>query len=157
MNKAACIFTFAAGFLLMGCSQSALLRTLHENTEAEKRIAIKQQELKAQEEQRAALLREQKNLLAELDTKQMTFKELNAKLANLRKKNDQIRADTEAQRKQKESLELQLRTMQDISKRYQKEISDFESNERFSENEKKKTIAELRKQMNAHFQLLLKS
>jgi septal ring factor EnvC (AmiA/AmiB activator) len=150
MNKAVCGLIFGAGFLFAGCGQSALLEMRRENTEAETRIATKQQELITEEDQRAALLREQKNLLAELDTKQMTLSELNAKLDTLRKDNARINADTAAQQKQKQSLELQLR-------KYQTEINGLQNNDRLSDNEKKKRIEELRKHIKAHFELLLKS
>jgi septal ring factor EnvC (AmiA/AmiB activator) len=157
MNKAVCVLIFGAGFLFVGCGQSALLEMRRENTEAETRIATKQQELNVQEDQRAALLREQKNLLAELDTRQMTLSELNAKLDNLRKDNAVIKADTEAQQKQKERLDSRIKTMQDDIKKYQKEIKVLETNDRLSADEKRKRKEELNKQINAHFKLLLSS
>jgi septal ring factor EnvC (AmiA/AmiB activator) len=157
MNKAVCVLIFGAGFLFAGCGQSALLEMRRENTEAETRIATKQQELNVQEDQRAALLREQKNLLAELDTRQMTLSELNAKVDNLRKDNAVIKADTEAQQKQKERLDSRIKTMQDDIKKYQKEIKVLETNDRLSADEKRKRKEELNKQINAHFKLLLSS
>src|SRR5262245_40447775 len=110
MNKAVCVFIFGTVFSFAGCGQSALLQMRRENTEAETRIATKEQELKTEDDQQVVLLREQKNLLAELDSKQMTLNELNAKLDNLRKNNARIKADTEAQQKQKQNLESRLRT-----------------------------------------------
>src|SRR5262245_53314710 len=84
----------------------------------ETRIATKEGELRAQEDQRTALLKERKSLLSELDNKQMTLDELNAKLNALRTENAQIKADTAAQQKQKESLDLQIKKYQaDVANR----------------------------------------
>jgi chromosome segregation ATPase len=156
MNKAISVLTFCS-VLFTGCGQSALLQMRRDNAATETRIATKEDQLKAQEDQRAALLREQKDLLSELDTNQITLKELDAKLDNLRKENARIKADSEAQQKQKESLESQITKMKGISEKYQTEINALQKNDRLSADEKRKRIDELRKQIKAHFELLLKS
>jgi chromosome segregation ATPase len=156
MNKAIPVLTFCS-VLFTGCEQSALLQIRRDNAATETRIATKEDQLKAQEDQRAALLREQKDLLSELDTNQITLKELDAKLDNLRKENARIKADSEAQQKQKESLESQITKMKGISEKYQTEINALQKNDRLSADEKRKRIDELRKQIKAHFELLLKS
>jgi chromosome segregation ATPase len=156
MNKAIPVLTFCS-VLFTGCGQSALLQMRRDNAATETRIATKEDQLKAQEDQRAALSREQKNLLSELDTNQITLKELDAKLDNLRRENARIKADSEAQQKQKESLESQITKMKGISEKYQTEINALQKNDRLSADEKRKRIDELRKQIKAHFELLLKS
>ena len=119
-----------------------------DNAATETRIATKEGELKAQEDQRAALLREQKNLLSELDNKQMTLNELSAKLDNLRRENARIKADTEAQQKQKESLESQI-------KKYQGEVVALQKDNRLPDDEKRRRIDDLKKQISAHLKLML--
>ncbi len=145
--NAVCVLSFCS-VLLAACAQSALMQMRQENTEREARIASKEGELKAQEDQRTALLREQKNLLSELDTKQMTLKELDVKLDALRRENARMQTDTETQQKKKESLELQLR-------KYQADIAALEKDGRLSADDKKKRIEDLKKQISAHLKLML--
>jgi chromosome segregation ATPase len=147
MNKPLCALSFCA-FLIAACEQSALLQMRRENVEREGRIASKERELTTHEDQRTALVREQKNLLAELETKQMTVNELNAKLDQLRKENARTQAETEAQQKKKETLELQL-------KKYQADIAGVQKNERLPAEDKRKRIEELKKQISAHLKLML--
>lgn len=148
MNKTAGVFIFAAGFLFAACAQSALMQIRSDNEAAEARIATKEQELKATEDQRAALLNEQKKLMSELETKPMTLDELNAKLENLRKQNARIKTDTAAQQKKKESLELQIG-------KYKADIAALQKDNRLSDDEKKRRIEDLKKQISAHLKLML--
>jgi len=148
MNKTAGVFIFAAGFLLAACAQSALMQIRSDNEAAQARIATKEQELKATEDQRAALLNEQKKLMSELETKPMTLDELNTKLENLRKENARIKSDTAAQQKKKESLELQIG-------KYKADIAALQKDNRLSDDEKKRRIEDLKKQISAHLKLML--
>jgi len=148
MNKTAGVFIFAAGFLFAACAQSALMQIRSDNEAAEARIATKEQELKATEDQRAALLNEQKKLMSELETKPMTLDELNTKLENLRKENARIKTDTAAQQKKKESLELQIG-------KYKADIAALQKDNRLSDDEKRRRIEDLKKQISAHLKLML--
>ena len=148
MNKTAGVFIFAAGFLFAACAQSALMQIRSDNEAAEARIATKEQELKATEDQRAALLNEQKKLMSELETKPMTLDELNTKLENLRKENARIKTDTAAQQKKKESLELQI-------VKYKADIAALQKDNRLPDDEKKRRIEDLKKQISAHLKLML--
>jgi len=148
MNKTAGVFIFAAGFLLAACAQSALMQIRSDNEAAEARIATKEQELKATEDQRAALLNEQKKLMSELETKPMTLDELNTKLENLRKENARIKTDTAAQQKKKENLELQIG-------KYNADIAALQKDNRLSDDEKRRRIEDLKKQISAHLKLML--
>gem|GEM_PF-1749649 len=148
MNKTAGVFIFAAGFLLAACAQSALMQIRSDNEAAEARIATKEQELKATEDQRAALLNEQKKLMSELETKPMTLAELNAKLNALRTENARIKADTAAQQKQKESLDLQI-------KKYQADVAALQKDNRLPDDEKRRRIDDLKKQISAQLKLML--
>jgi anti-sigma28 factor (negative regulator of flagellin synthesis) len=78
----------------------------------------------------------------------MTVNELNAKLDQLRKENARTQAETEAQQKKKETLELQL-------KKYQADIAGVQKNERLPAEDKRKRIEELKKQISAHLKLML--
>ena len=148
MNKAVDVLTFASLILFAGCGQSALMQMRRDNVAAETRIATKEGELRAQEDQRAALLKEQKGLLSELDKEQMTLDELNAKLNALRTENARLKADTAAQQKQKESLDLQI-------KKYQGEVVALQKDNRLPDDEKRKRIDDLKKQISAHLKLML--
>jgi len=148
MNKTAGVFIFAAGFLLAACAQSALMQIRSDNEAAQARIATKEQELKATEDQRAALLNEQKKLMSELETKPMTLDELNTKLENLRKENARIKTDTAAQQKKKENLELQIG-------KYNADIAALQKDNRLSDDEKRRRIEDLKKQISAHLKLML--
>jgi len=148
MNKAAGVFIFASGLLFAACAQSALMQVRSDNEAAEARIATKEQELKATEDQRTALLQEQKKLMSELETKPMTLDELNAKLEDLRKENARIKTDTAAQQKKKEDLELQIR-------KYKADIAALQKNNRLSDDEKIRRIEDLKKQISEHLKLML--
>jgi len=148
MNKAAGVFIFASGLLFAACAQSALMQVRSDNEAAEARIATKEQELKATEGQRTALLQEQKKLMSELETKPMTLDELNAKLEDLRKENARIKTDTAAQQKKKEDLELQIR-------KYKADIAALQKNNRLSDDEKIRRIEDLKKQISEHLKLML--
>src|SRR5262249_36836100 len=148
MNKVVGVFTFASLILFAGCGQSALMQMRSDNEAAEARIATKQGELRAQEDQQAALLKEQKSLLSELDNKQLTLDELNAKLNALRTENTRIKADTAAQQKQKESLDLQI-------KKYQADVAALQKDNRLPDDEKRRRIDDLKKQISAQLKLML--
>jgi chromosome segregation ATPase len=148
MNKAVDVLTFASMILFAGCGESALMQMRRDNAAAETRIATKEGELRAQEDQRSALLKEQKSLLSELDNKQMTLDELNAKLNALRTENAQIKADTAAQQKQKESLDLQI-------KKYQADVAALQKDNRLPDDEKRRRIDDLKKQISAQLKLML--
>jgi peptidoglycan hydrolase CwlO-like protein len=147
MNKAVCVPVFCS-VIMAACEHSALMQVRRDNTERAIRIAEKERELTIHEDQRTALVREQKNLLADLETKQMTVNELNAKLEHLRKENAQTTAETEAQQKKKESLESQLR-------KYQADLAAIPKDNRLPDPEKRKRIDELKKQISAHLKLML--
>ena len=148
MNKTAGVFIFAAGFWFAACAQSALMQIRSDNDAAQARIATKEQELKATEDQRAALLNEQKKLMSELETKPMTLAELNAKLNALRTENARIKADTAAQQKQKEGLDLQI-------KKYQADVAALQKDNRLPDDEKRRRIDDLKKQISAQLKLML--
>jgi chromosome segregation ATPase len=148
MNKTAGVFIFAAGFWFAACAQSALMQIRSDNEAAQARIVTKEQELKATEDQRAALLNEQKKLMSELETKPMTLDELNAKLNALRTENARIKADTAAQQKQKESLDLQI-------KKYQADVAALQKDNRLPDDEKRRRIDDLKKQISAQLKLML--
>ena len=147
MNKAVWLVTFSA-LLFAACGQSALLQMRRDNEASEVRIDSKERELQAHEHQRTALLNEQKELLAEMETKQLTLLDLHAKLDQLRKKNGEINADNAAQQREKDSLDLQLR-------RYQADIAGLQKNDRLPADEKRKRIEDLKKQISAHLKLML--
>ena len=148
MTKAVDVLTFASLILFAGCGESALMQMRRDNAAAETRIATKEGELRAQEDQRTALLKEQKSLLSELDNKQMTLDELNAKLNALRTENTRIKADTAAQQKQKESLDLQI-------KKYQADVAALQKDNRLPDDEKRRRIDDLKKQISAQLKLML--
>jgi len=148
------VFTIVVcSMLSVGC-QSALLTTMNENKAAEERISRKENELNALDTQQAALLNQQKillanmdNLTADLDAKQMSLKELDARLDNLRKENARIKTETAAQQKKKESLDLEI-------KKSQAEIVALDKDNRLSDAEKRKKIEDLKKQISAHLKLM---
>jgi chromosome segregation ATPase len=148
MNKTAGVFIFTADFWFAACAQSALMQIRSDNEAAQARIATKEQELKATEDQRAALLNEQKKLMSELETKPMTLDELNAKLNALRTENARIKADTAAQQKQKESLDLQI-------KKYQADVAALQKDNRLPDDEKRRRIDDLKKQISAQLKPML--
>ena len=145
MSKSFSAVAFVSLFLSSACALTQLQR---ENEESQRRIDEKEQALQAQEAQRSALLSQQKRLLADLESKQMTLSEISAKLVDLQRENDQIKADTAAQRKTQERLDSQLR-------QYKADIAALEKNNSLPNVEKQKRIEELKKQISAQLKLML--
>jgi len=87
-------------------------------------------------------------LLSDLKTRQITLNELEAELENLREANARIKVESEGQRKKKEDLELQLR-------RYQEEIDALRSDDRLSDEEKRKRIKDLEEQIRTDLEFML--
>jgi hypothetical protein len=135
-----CIFLF-----LPGCTLMELDR---QNKEAEQRINGKVQELRDLQNQQKVLLGEQKRLLQEKNSQQMTLDELDAKLDEARRENTRIAKTTTEQQKQKENIELQLQ-------RYQKEIADLRKDDLSSDKAKKEKIEDLRKKIDEYLKLML--
>lgn len=135
-------------FFLTACGSSALMELRHENVATEERIGKKVQELEYLQNQQKLLLEKQKNLLSDLKTQQITLNELEAELENLREANARIKVESGGQRKKKEDLELQLR-------RYQEEIDALRSNDRLSDEEKRKRIKDLEEQIRTDLEFML--
>ena len=87
-------------------------------------------------------------MLSDLKTRQITLNELEAELENLREANARIKVESEGQRKKKEDLELQLR-------RYQEEIDALRSDDRLSDEEKRKRIKDLEEQIRTDLEFML--
>jgi len=119
-----------------------------ENVATEERVDKKVQELEYLQNQQKLLLEKQKNLLSDLKTRQITLNELEAELENLREANARIKVESEGQRKKKEDLELQLR-------RYQEEIDALRSDDRLSDEEKRKRIKDLEEQIRTDLEFML--
>ena len=145
MSRSYSAAAFVALFLSSACAITQLQR---ENEESQRRIDEQERVLQAQESQRAAQLSRQRKLLAELESKQMTLSELNARLGDLQRENDRIKADTAAQRNTQARLDSQL-------KQYKADIIALEKNNSLPNAEKQKRIEELKKQISAQLKLML--
>lgn len=145
MHRLFARLTFCAFLVLAGCTLMELRR---ENTETEKRVEAKIQEVKDLQGQQKALLEHQRSLLQELDNKQVTLNELDTKLDNLIKENAHVQAGNAIQQKKKEDLELQLR-------KYQEEIATLKNNGRLSSEEKAKKIKDLENQIKSYLEFML--
>jgi septal ring factor EnvC (AmiA/AmiB activator) len=145
MTKAVYAVLFAALFMPSACT---LMEMDRQNKETERRIEKKQAELQGEETQRTALLNQQKGLLAELESQQMTVSELSAKLDQLRRDNDRLKANSTAQQRQKERLDVELR-------KYQADVAALQNNDKLPDVEKTRRIEELKKQISAQLKLML--
>ncbi len=148
MQRLFSLLVFGVFLFLTACGSSALMELRRENVATEERVDKKVQELEYLQNQQKLLLEKQKNLLSDLKTRQITLNELEAELENLREANARIKVESEGQRKKKEDLELQLR-------RYQEEIDALRSDDRLSDEEKRKRIKDLEEQIRTDLEFML--
>src|SRR5215470_17033353 len=146
--------------LLIAChvvavSGCAIAQLQQDSGQMSTRIADKEAKLNQLESERASLAAErekltaeQQKLLAEIDTKQMTLNDLDARLERLRQENRQLRSETEQQQKSKERVDADIQKLQAEARR-------IENDNRLSEAAKQERIEALRKQIKDYLQVMI--
>lgn len=132
-----------------GCEQSALMQLSRETNEAEQRVLVKQQHLSGLEEQNRALIEEKNRLLRELETEQVSFSDLDSRLAALRKENARMTARTERERQDRAHADAALR-------KYQHQVSTLTTDNQLSPDAKRKRIDALKKEIKTYLELGLR-
>jgi outer membrane lipoprotein SlyB len=117
-----------------------------DSEQREIRIQNKERELQELEAQQSALREKQNKLLSDSKKKQMDQDELSTRLEELRQDNAKLNAVTYAQIREKAATDALL-------KRYQQELASLKNDPYMTEEQKKKKIEELRKQINLHLEL----
>jgi len=139
MRKEVSIVILLSFLFVSGCN-SALLKTMNENEESEKRIAEKSSQLLSLEEQNHHLSNEKKNLASELDQKSMTLTELKSRLEKLKRENRKIQTTTAAEQKKKDALTKHLDQQLEG-------INALDADPHISTIEKEKRIEQLKQQI----------
>ncbi|MGH8531937.1 MAG: hypothetical protein ACREV1_04205 [Gammaproteobacteria bacterium] len=132
-----------------GCEQSALMQLSRETNEAEQRVLVKQQHLSGLEVQNRALIEEKNRLLRELETEQVSFSDLDSRLAVLRKENARMAAHTERERQDRAHADAALR-------KYQHQVSTLTTDNQLSPDAKHKRIDALKKEIKTYLELGLR-
>jgi uncharacterized protein YoxC len=139
MRKETCVLILLSSFIMIGC-RSALLDTMRENEEREQRLVVKDEQLRALEDQNQYLLQEKEKLASDLNQKTMTLDELNSRLNELIVENSRIKAATVAEKKNKA---MAVRNLE----RYSKEVKSLSGDKDLSISEKEKRIKQLKQQI----------
>ncbi len=132
-----------------GCEQSALVQLSRETEEAEQRVLVKQQHLSGLEEQNRALVEEKNRLLRELETQQVSLRDLGSRLAALRKENAGMAAHTERERQNRAHTDAALR-------KYQQQVSTLTTHDQLSPDAKRKSIDALKNEIKTYLELGLR-
>ncbi|MDD5320738.1 MAG: hypothetical protein PHD43_09045 [Methylococcales bacterium] len=114
--------------------------TMRENEEREQRLVVKDEQLRALEDQNQYLLQEKEKLASDLNQKTMTLDELNSRLNELIVENSRIKAATVAEKKNKA---MAVRNLE----RYSKEVKSLSGDKDLSISEKEKRIKQLKQQI----------
>ena len=144
MRKETCVLILLSCFTMIGC-RSALLDTMRENEEREKRLVVKDEQLRTLEYQNQYLLQEKEKLASDLGQQTMTLNELDARLNELIVENSKIKAATDAEKKKKEKAARSL-------KQYSKDVQTLSGNNDLSIAEKEKRIKKLKQQIKENLQ-----
>ena len=144
MRKEVSIVILLSFLFVSGCN-SALLQTMNENEESEKRIADKSSQLLSIERQNHHLSIEKKNLAAELNQKSMTLAELKSRLEKLKRENRKIQTTTAAEQNKKAALTKHLDQQLE-------EINALDADPHISIIEKEKRIVKLKQQIGEELQ-----
>jgi hypothetical protein len=130
--------------MMIGC-RSALLDTMRENEEREKRLVVKDEQLRTLEYQNQYLLQEKEKLASDLGQQTMTLNELDARLNELIVENSKIKAATDAEKKKKEKAARSLQ-------QYSKDVQTLSGDNDLSIAEKEKRIKKLKQQIKDNLQ-----
>ena len=135
---------FFAGGCLFGCTLTEMNR---QNEEAINRIDTKTEVLREKQSEQAELLARQKELLQEREDLQAATAKINGDIATLEKEIARTKVESKAQQKKKVEIEAQLR-------KYREESAKIPNDPSSSNEEKKRRIDELQKQIDASLKSL---
>lgn len=139
------ILSFAMAIVVIGC-ESALLNMRKDSEQRQIRIQDKERELQDLQAQQSELWEKQNRLLSDLKKKQMDQGALSARLDELRRDNAQLNAVTESQKKEKAAVDARL-------KGYQQELASLKNAPGTTEEQKKKKIKELKRQIALYLEM----
>lgn len=141
--------SFVVLLSISGCEQSALMQLSRETDEAGQRVLVKQQYLSGLETQNQTLVAEKDHLLRELETERMNLRELDSRIAALRKENARIATRTERERQDRANADAALR-------KYQNQVSTLTADTQLSPDAKRNRIKTLKKEIKTYLEMGLR-
>ena len=135
---------FFVGICLFGCTLTEMNR---QNEAAMNRIDTKTQVLREEQSEQGKLLARQKELLQEREDLQAAIAKINVDIATLEKEIARVKVENESQRKKKIEVEARLR-------KYREEIAKLNSDSPSPDEEKKRKVEDLQKQIDASLKTL---
>jgi chromosome segregation ATPase len=137
--------------MLLPAMSACTLTQLNQQVDAgQARVDAKQQELDVEQARQAALHQEMLGLSAELNQRQLSLAELNARLERLRQQNARAAEATAAQQARKRQVQAQIKS-------YQDQIGALQRNPTLSDDEKRKLSAHLQDEIRKALQQMVLS
>jgi chromosome segregation ATPase len=117
-----------------------------ESEQMEQRIPLKEQQLQQLEYSNMMLQEETRELTADLENKQMTLDELNARLEKYKRTNARLVAENESQRRKKIYLDQRIRESQ-------RKINTVRNSKGLPDREKQKQVKELKNEIREYLRM----
>ena len=136
------------GVSLAGLAGCTIAQLQHDVNEREMRIADKERDLQEEGNRRSALQQEQQQLVADLDSKQMSLNDLSRRLERLQAENRRSNAVTVEQRQRKQRLDEQI-------SKHRLELAQLQKRDDVSSEEKKRRIEDLKREIKKQIELQL--
>lgn len=137
--------------LLLPVIGGCTLAQLNQQVDASQaRVNAKQKELDAEQTRQAALHQDMLDLSQELEQRQMSLDDLNARLEQLRQQNAKAAAATSAQQARKRQIQAQIKS-------YQDQLAAIQRNPGMTDAEKRKLSAHLQDEIRKALQQMVLS
>lgn len=146
MNRLTFLLVSLGTFILSACEHSALWKMKTESEQMEQRIPLKEQQLQQLEYSNMMLQEETRELTADLENKQMTLDELNARLEKYKRTNARLVAENESQRRKKIYLDQRIRESQ-------RKINTVRNSKGLPDREKQKQVKELKNEIREYLRM----